>query len=81
MAFGLNNLKLNIQKTKHMFITFKQNVPVEVNIVGNELELVDDMKYLGSIIDDKLKFGKNVQHIEKKTIAIRSISSEDLAIN
>jgi hypothetical protein len=39
------------------------------------------MKYLGVIIDNKLKFGKNVQHIEKKAIARRSISSEDLAIN
>jgi hypothetical protein len=66
---GLNKLKLNIQKTKYMVITFKQNVPVnlfKVNIDGNELELVEDMKYLGVIIDNKLKFGKNVQQIEKK---------------
>jgi hypothetical protein len=52
-----------------MVITFKQNVPVnliKVNIHGNELELVEDMKYLGVIIDNKLKFGKNLQQIEKK---------------
>jgi hypothetical protein len=52
-----------------MVITFKQNVPVnlfKVNIDGNELELVEDMKYLGVIIDNKLKFGKNVQQIENK---------------
>jgi hypothetical protein len=53
-----------------MVITFKQNVPMnlfKVNIHGNELELVEDMKYLGVIIHNKLKFGKNLQQIEKKS--------------
>jgi hypothetical protein len=53
-----------------MIITFKQNVPVylfKVNIDGNELELVEDMKYLGVIIDNKLQFCEHVQHIEKKS--------------
>jgi hypothetical protein len=38
----------------------------KVNIDGNEFELVEDRKYLGVIIDNKLKFGKNVYNKLKK---------------
>jgi hypothetical protein len=66
---NLNKLKLNVQKTKCMVITFKQNVQThlyKVKIDGEELEYVDSIKYLGVIIDERLKFNKNVDQIEKK---------------
>jgi hypothetical protein len=57
-------------------ITFKQNVPVnlfKVNIDGNKLELSWRYEvYLGVTIDNKFKFGKNVQQIEKKKLTIAS---------
>jgi hypothetical protein len=59
--FALNKLKLNVQKTKYMVITFKKNVLVDlfkVKIGDNNLECVKHMKYLGVVIDDELKFCK-----------------------
>jgi hypothetical protein len=64
-----NKLKLNVQKTKYMVITFKKNVPVDlfkVKIGDNDLECVKHMKYLGVVIDDKLKFNKNMEMLQKK---------------
>jgi hypothetical protein len=58
---ALNKLKLNVQKTKYMVITFKKNVLVDlfkVKIGDNNLECVKHMKYLGVVIDDELKFCK-----------------------
>jgi hypothetical protein len=55
----LNKLKLNVQQTKYMVITLKKNVFVDlfkVKIGDNDLECVKHMKYLGVVIDDKLKF-------------------------
>jgi hypothetical protein len=52
-----------------MVITFKKNVPVDifkVKIGDNDLECVKHMKYLGVVIDDKLKFNKNMEMLQKK---------------
>jgi hypothetical protein len=65
---ALNKLKLNVQKTKYMVIAFKKNVPVDllkVKIGDNDLECVRHMKYLGVVIDDKLKFNKNMEMLQK----------------
>jgi hypothetical protein len=64
-----NKLKLNVQKTKYMVITFKKNVPVDlfkVKIGDTNLECVKNMKYLGVVIDIKLKFNKNMEMRQKK---------------
>jgi sorbitol-specific phosphotransferase system component IIA len=53
-----------------MVITFKENVPVDlskVTIGYNDLECEKHMKYLGIVIDDKLKFNKNMEMLQKKT--------------
>jgi Reverse transcriptase (RNA-dependent DNA polymerase) len=66
---NINKLKLNVQKTKCMVITFKKNLlknQHKVKIDGEELEYVDNIKYLGILIDDRLKFNKNVEQLEKK---------------
>jgi hypothetical protein len=52
-----------------MVIIFKQNASVnlfKINIDRNELELVEDMRYLGTILDNKLKFGKMYNKLKKK---------------
>lgn len=63
-----NELKLNVDKTKVMIITNKQidreNVNIYIN--GCKLKIESEMKYLGVMIDDKLKFDKNADYLAKK---------------
>ena len=52
-------LQLNISKTKIMAIDFRRNQscsPPPTYINGNCIEMVDQYKYLGTMIDKKLKF-------------------------
>lgn len=61
-------LKLNVEKTKAMIISNKIFDRDSVNIFINEsrLEIENIIKYLGVILDDKLKFDKNVDYLCKK---------------
>ena len=64
-----NKLKLNINKTKAMYIFPSQKI-IESNIKimmnSHDLEMVTEIKYLGIIIDNKLKFDKHVEYTCKK---------------
>lgn len=60
----VNDLKLNLDKTKCMVFGEKREIQVKINNV--EIESVKQYKYLGIIIDDKLKFKENVDYICKK---------------
>lgn len=66
-------LKLNIDKTKYMIFHKNHNVVnhntlshSSLKIKTNAIERVDQMKYLGVIIDEKLSFGEHMNHLEKK---------------
>lgn len=63
-----NKLKLNVEKTKVMIITNKNvdKSTVRIHINGSQLDIENEIKYLGVIIDDKLNFNKNISHICKK---------------
>lgn len=65
----INKLKLNINKTKYM-IFGKSNVHAQtkhiIHINGEYIDRVNNFKYLGIVIDDKLKFHTHVQHIIKQ---------------
>jgi hypothetical protein len=50
----------------------------KVRIGDNDLECVKHMKYLGVVIDYKLKFNKNMEILQKKFAKISTLS-EDLA--
>jgi hypothetical protein len=50
----------------------------KVRIGDNDLECVKHMKYLGVVIDYKLKFNKNMEILQKKFPKISTLS-EDLA--
>ena len=60
-----NKLKLNCDKTKYMMI-FNRNYKVcnniRLEIREHEIERVDKMKYLGIIIDRKLKWDDHVDY-------------------
>jgi len=63
-----NKLFINWSKTKFMFITrlrSKQDLSSFIELNGNKIELVNDFKLLGCIIDNKLNFDKYVKSISK----------------
>lgn len=64
----VNKLKLNTSKTKAMIITTRHlTEPVNgVVINGDEIEYVAEMKYLGIVIDDRLRFRNYVDFLVKK---------------
>lgn len=62
--FKANKLKTNVQKTKAMI--FKTQCNIDLSIDNENIEQVDQIKYLGVIIDQNLKFDKHVDYIVKK---------------
>ena len=60
-------LKLNVDKTKFMIISrSRTNENASVEIYGEIIERVGEIKYLGVIIDDKLKFDVHIDNVIKK---------------
>jgi hypothetical protein len=53
-----NKMRLNIDKTKHMIINQTTAGPTNITITINNynLEKVENYKYLGSILNDKLDY-------------------------
>lgn len=63
-----NFLDLNTKKTKEMLIEFI-NRPVitpDFCIDGVQVERVDEYKYLGTVIDQRLNFNANTESVHKK---------------
>ena len=59
-----NRLTINIAKTNCLLIPNKDNIPPGSIVLDNqELDIVHCVKFLGVLIDDKLKFGKHIQYI------------------
>ena len=63
-----NFLDLNVTKTKELLIDFRKQPPAvsPITIDGEIVERVENYKYLGIILDNKLKFDSNVLNIYKK---------------
>lgn len=59
-----NKLKLNETKTKIMEINFDSEIVFKINNEG--IEKVNNMKYLGFIIDKEMKFKDHIDYICKK---------------
>uniref|UniRef100_A0A8C6NI69 Reverse transcriptase domain-containing protein n=1 Tax=Nothobranchius furzeri TaxID=105023 RepID=A0A8C6NI69_NOTFU len=65
---GNNHLTLNVNKTKEMILDFRRN-RVEsntVSIMGEEVEVVEEYKYLGVHLDNRLDWRKNSEAVYKK---------------
>ncbi len=62
-----NRLDINWSKTYAMFVTNKKNIelPNEINVDDNKIIIVDSIKLLGIIIDNKLNFSSYCSHIRK----------------
>ena len=63
-----NFLNLNVKKTKKMIVDYSKspNEFMPANIKGDNVEVVKEYKYLGNVIDHKLKGDLNVSQIHKK---------------
>lgn len=70
--FKSNKLKVNELKSKCMFVgnnyLYNKFVNLNLDIVMNDekVELVQEIKYLGLVIDRELKFNKHIEYISKK---------------
>ena len=62
-----NFLDLNVHKTKEILIDFRKNPePVPALMIdGETVERVNEYKYLGMVVDDRLVFDNNVNKIHK----------------
>src|SRR5215510_7297793 len=60
-----NKLNINDQKTKVVLISRrrKERKAIDIYLNNNRLEQVDKIKYLGIIIDGKLKFKEHIKYI------------------
>jgi hypothetical protein len=63
-----NYLDLNVKKTKELVVDFRKNPPLipDLYIDGTKVERVQEYKYLGTVIDNKLNFNANTQAVHKK---------------
>lgn len=64
-----NGLKINVSKTKGMVLGNTMGFPMDrlkLYVSGEIIEVVNDMKYLGVVIDRKLNFRKHADYIAKK---------------
>lgn len=62
-----NKLKLNASKTQYMHIksnNTESTISIEMDTI--KIQKVNKIKYLGIIVDDKLKFNKNTTYVNKK---------------
>ncbi len=62
-----NKMRLNIDKTKHMVINQTTAGPTNITINNNNLEQVENYKYLGSILNDKLDYDEQWEKKAKTT--------------
>ena len=63
-----HNLHLNVQKTKEIIIDFRRGDVNHTPLFIHEqaIEHVHEYKYLGTLIDDKLRFNKNTNAVHSR---------------
>ena len=62
-----NRLTLNLSKTKCLFISNIGDLPENCILLNNDvIEQIDNVNFLGIIIDDKMKFDCHIKHISSK---------------
>lgn len=81
-----NRLDVNVNKTKVMIIRGVRKTVVESNVViklkGEILEMVNEIKYLGIIIDKNLNFSAHADYISRKAgvkLGVLRRVSEDMS--
>ena len=61
-------MKLNEKKTKQVIFNFNKNKQfiTDIKLKGESLEIVDEVKLLGVVINNDLKWDKNTSFLVKK---------------
>ena len=73
----VNKLSVNFSKSNYIIFTNnKSNYNYSINMGGNILGRTQDIKYLGVIIDHKLKWNKHINHIKNKIAKVSYILSK-----
>ena len=64
----INKLSLNVRKTHHMIFTTKRKVKpsVALSIEGHSIDEVDNTKFLGIYLDNKMNWKKHITYISGK---------------
>ena len=73
-----NKLTLNYKKTKFMIFTNKRYTQrfkskFKVNINKQNIEKVQEFKYLGVIIDNKLTWSKHIEYLRTKISQVAGV--------
>ena len=65
---GRNHLLLNVAKTREMVVDFrrKTTAPQPLRVLGEEVNMVEEYKYLGVSIDNRLNWKTNINAVYKK---------------
>ncbi|MPV02341.1 DUF1891 domain-containing protein [Escherichia coli] len=65
---GRNHLLLNVAKTREMVVDFgrKTTAPLPLRVLGEEVVMVEDYKYLGVSIDNRLNWKTNINAVYRK---------------
>jgi ribonuclease HI len=69
--WGVNNSKVqfNPSKTKAILFNKRKNyIKPKIEMNGIDIEVVEEIKYLGLIIDRKLKFNKHIEYLSEKCL-------------
>ena len=65
---GSDPLILNVNKTKEMIVDFRstRNELNSISIMGEKVEVVEDFKYLGIHLENRLDWRSNTDAVYKK---------------
>lgn len=63
---GQNKLKINAKKTKSMILNNKRSLNLNLIVENEVIERVEEIKYLGIIIDSELRFESHIDYLCKK---------------
>ena len=63
-------MKLNVGKTKSMIFNFskKHQFTTDLAVNGENIEIVNEAKLLGTVITDKLNWDRNTEELVKKAL-------------
>jgi len=69
-----NKLTLNCSKTKFMVLTWSHELQkIKVNVFAGAVEEVNQVKYLGVLIDTQLKWQQQLDHVCKNLHVLRTL--------
>jgi len=67
--FTANKLSINIDKTCYtVFGIGRTDKDIKINLAGTEIKRVTSCKYLGVLINEELKWVKNIDYIYNKVV-------------